>query len=229
MNRLMKMTMTLKERAGRILTLSRTIMFLIIYYSVGVVGLSLPVTHDLFAALLPFSLLLSLALLFHFHHPWKPSHSILFIVIALLGYLAEVVGVQTGLIFGSYQYHQVLGVALLDTPLMIGLNWLMLIYCVFMMVRQNLRLPVLPAILTGASLMVVYDVVMEPVAVYIGMWSWRDNIIPWQNYLAWFLISAFLLALLFLFRIQARNKVAGWLFVIQFSFFLALNIIIRFQ
>ena len=58
----------------------------------------------------------------------KPKQMLAFFLIFLLGFVVEVVGVQTGLIFGSYSYGATLGVKLFDTPLLIGLNWIFVSY-----------------------------------------------------------------------------------------------------
>ena len=73
-------------------------------------------------------------------------------------------------------------------------------------------------------MMVVYDIVLEPAAIALDMWSWGGPV-PMQNYIAWFFISFFLI--LFAERtgmVQKENKVAGPLFFIQMSFFIGLNI-----
>src|SRR6056297_2721763 len=42
---------------------------------------------------------------------------------ALIGTVAEAIGVQTGIIFGEYIYGSVLGPKIFDTPLMVGVMW----------------------------------------------------------------------------------------------------------
>ena len=49
------------------------------------------------------------------------------------------------------------------------------------------------SIILTALLMVVFDFVMEPAAVKLRYWTWQDGIIPLQNYIAWFLVSLFLM------------------------------------
>ena len=52
------------------------------------------------------------------------SSSLSFISIAFLwGLLAEIIGVQTGILFGSYAYGETLGLKIFGAPLVIGLNW----------------------------------------------------------------------------------------------------------
>jgi bisanhydrobacterioruberin hydratase len=224
------MTQTLEIRAwiNQKLSTRNTVAFLIIFYTVGVFGLGYTGTRDMFIRLMPLTILLSIALLFHFHTPWKPRHVALFALIAITGYLVEVAGVITGHVFGEYQYHHALGVQVFGTPLLIGVNWLMLTYCVYVIGRQHLNLSPVPTVLTGASLKLVYDYVMEPVAIRLDMWTWAGDDIPLQNYVAWFVISVVFLSLLHIFKIKFENKLAAWLFGIQFLFFLSLNITLRF-
>ncbi|TVR41077.1 MAG: carotenoid biosynthesis protein [Bacteroidia bacterium] len=200
--------------------------FFVIYYSVGVTGLTLTATRELFISLMPLSLLLSSAILLLFHRHWRKTHVIVFISIAIAGYLIEVLGVHTGQIFGSYSYGRALGFQIAGTPLLIGLNWLMLTYCVYAILEDTKLFWPIKA-LTASALMVLYDIAMEPVAIRLDMWSWGGPI-PLQNYQAWFIISMIFLTVMHLFRIQVKNRIAAWLFSIQFAFFILLNITLRF-
>lgn len=200
-------------------------MFLLIFYSVGVAGLAWSETRDIFITLMPYTLLLAMGLMFWVHKSWKPRHLFYFLLIVLLGFFVEVAGVLTGVVFGEYQYGKALGFKLWGTPPMIGLNWLMLIYAVYTMLRK-MQMHRLLQILLGASLMVAYDVVMEPVAISLDMWSWAGGGIPLQNYVAWFVISLVMLSVLHLAKLRYRNRVAPWLFFIQMGFFLILNLLV---
>ena len=197
-------------------------LFLVIFFGVGIFGLGLEVTREFFMELMPFSLLLGMGLMFWVHKSWKPRHFWIFLLIALLGFGVEIVGVLTGEVFGTYNYGRGLGFQLWGTPPMIGLNWLMLIYAVYVLLRKMPLHPVLQ-ILMGSGLMVAYDVVMEPVAMKLGMWNWAGGIIPLQNYIAWFVISLVMLSILHIAKLRFRNGVAPALFFIQMGFFLALN------
>ena len=195
----------------------------VIFFTVGAAGLSYQYTRDLFIWLMPFSLLLSMGLMFWMHDKWKTKHIIIFLIIVLMGFFVEVAGVLTGVVFGEYSYGRALGFKILGTPPLIGLNWLMLIYAVYL-IMNKLRLHVIFKILLGSSLMVVYDIIMEPVAINLDMWSWGAGTIPIQNYIAWFIISVVMLSIFYITRIKYRNKVAPWLFFIQMGFFLILNL-----
>jgi len=54
-----------------------------------------------------------------------------FILFYLFFFFIEVLGVKTGKIFGSYFYGKSLGFKIFETPVIIGLNWIFLIYLTF--------------------------------------------------------------------------------------------------
>jgi bisanhydrobacterioruberin hydratase len=201
------------------------IIFYFIFFSVGVAGLSFAATRPLFINLMPVSLILSAVLMFYVHQKWQLKHFIIFAAIASGGYLVEVAGVLTGIVFGEYSYGGALGVKLFNTPLMIGLNWLMLVYALYVFIRKTRWHPAIQTF-AASTLMVIYDVIMEPVAMQLDMWDWANGIIPLQNYIAWFVISVIMFSALHLFKIKYTNRVAPALFFIQMGFFLALRIFV---
>lgn len=112
--------------------------------------------------------------------------------VVVLSFFAEWLGVQTGWIFGDYRYENTLQPLLLGVPIAIGFAWLAMLLTTTA-VAQRLKLvrnrpSVVPALVV-ASLMVVFDAVMEPAAVYLRYWTWAGATIPLQNYVAWFILS----------------------------------------
>ena len=201
-----------------------TVAVISFYYLVGIIGLSLEITQPLFSALVPFTLLCSLFFLWLFHE--NPGRKIYIsgLVIFLLGFLVEAAGVNTGVIFGEYVYGRTLGFKLWETPLMIGVNWLLLIYSCWALTgifftNRYARY------LLGSALMVIYDTALEPVAIRLDMWSWPAGEIPLQNYLGWFLASLVMFIVLDLSNRVIKNKIAPALFIIQFIFFIVLRIV----
>jgi bisanhydrobacterioruberin hydratase len=199
--------------------------FLVIFFSVGVAGLAYKGTQDLFIRLMPFSLLLGVGLMFWVHKSWGVKQVLIFAIVGLLGFIVEIAGVLTGEVFGEYTYGRALGFKIYGTPPMIGINWLMLIYCVFI-IMQKFNIPVWIKLILGSALMVVYDLIMEPVAIQLDMWSWGGGMIPLQNYIAWFVISVVLLSIMYLSKVRFSNKVAPVLFFVQMGFFLLLNFLL---
>lgn len=202
------------------------ILILSILYLVGIVGLSLPIHPD-FVLLTPINLLFSLGVVLFFHSRWDRS-SLLFIPICFtIGYGAEVFGVQTGLLFGSYEYGPVLGPKVWETPLMIGVNWILLAYGSGMLINQILpKLSKVLKALLASLVMVGLDVFIEPVAIKYDFWQWEGRMTPpLQNFLGWWLV-AFIVLLFFTYLVKAqKNKVAIALLALQFVFFIVLNII----
>lgn len=198
--------------------------FLIIFYSVGILGFTLPATHELFQQLVPLNLMVSAILLFLYHPNWKLKHFMVMLAIAAAGFFAEMAGTQTGLIFGNYSYGPALGWQILSTPLLIGLNWLILVYMVFGLFPGFKHHPFFP--LLGAAVMVLFDYVMEPVAMATNMWNWEGGLVPFQNYLAWFIIASLMIWVLQRSKINTGNPLSSWLITIQFTFFLLLNFLL---
>jgi len=201
-------------------------LFFSVFYVVGLLLFILPNTRQLFVAITPYTLLLVFILVFYFHQKWDKKSILVFSFIGLASYLLEVVGVNTGQIFGDYAYGSGLGFKIAETPLIIGLNWLFLIYATQSIVSLRFRNPYLK-ILTGALLMVLYDIVIEFVAPEMRMWKFTGLYPPVQNYVSWFVASVFLHTLVTFSGINTNNKSARSLFVIQLAFFILLTIFIN--
>lgn len=204
------------------MTLSKNnlaIIYLSIIYLVGIVGILLPI-HPEFIRLTPLNLLVSLGTVLLFHPQWSRNTIIALSALFVLGFFAEVFGVNTGLLFGTYRYEEVLGWKIWGTPLMLGVNWMLLGYCSGVTVNQFL--PLLKWWQKGpiaAALMVFLDLFIEPVAIEYNFWEWPGNVVPLQNYLGWYLVSLPLLSLFAYLQGQIRNKVAIALLLMQLIFF----------
>jgi putative membrane protein len=73
-------------------------------------------------------------------------------------------------------------------------------------------------------MMVVYDLVLEQVAPDLDMWQWAGDVVPFRNYLSWFLVALVFQICGKLIRIRFTNRMAAVLLIIQFLFFLILVI-----
>ena len=205
------------------LTQAKVRQFIVVWYVVGLAGFLLPFSRGLFEALIPVSVLLNLFLLLRFHRPWNPLHVGAFLGVALLTIALEAIGTNTGLLFGSYAYGPSLGWQVFATPVLIGANWLVLLYGAVAIVRRFAVLQRWVPFSAGV-LMVLFDFVMEPVAMATGMWDWAGGVVPLKNYLMWFVISVLLAGVFELVRIQTLRPVAERLFWAQLVFFLVLNL-----
>jgi len=193
----------------------------------------------LFINLTPLNLLVSFALILYTHEKIN-LHFVVFIMLCFsVGFAGEWVGINTGKLFGAYSYGQVLGPVWQGVPWVIGINWFITMYCIgiaMSMLHRKLvsRQPTaasglgqkwlhISLIVDGAALAVLFDWIIEPVAVRLGFWQWKDGVIPSLNYWSWFGISLLLLLLFRLLRFDKHNLFAVHLLLIQLMFFLLLR------
>ena len=106
----------------------QAISIILIFHTVGLIGLILPFATQLFLHIVPFHLLLILAVITLNHKPIDTRFTFFFFTIFFLGFSAEWIGVHTRWLFGDYNYGNTLGLKLSGVPLIIGCNWFMLIY-----------------------------------------------------------------------------------------------------
>jgi uncharacterized membrane protein len=195
-------------------------------YLAGVIGLQIPALHQLFAQLTPLNLMTSLTLLLWFHADWRAEFAAYGLLAIVVGFGMEVIGVKTGLIFGQYAYGAGLGPKLLAVPPVIGLNWLMLSYCCGS-VCDRLPGTILAKAAGAATLMVLLDVFVEPVAVALDFWTWFGRPVPLQNYIVWWGLSFGLLLVWYSLPFRKDNPLAGWLLGLQFVFFILHSLLFR--
>jgi putative membrane protein len=140
----------------------------------------------------------------------------------VITFFLEALGTHSGWVFGPYTYGPTLGIKLLNVPVVIALNWLIVIVAALTLTR-SIRNPLLVSLVVGAAA-ALFDFVMEPVAISLDYWFWHTSKIPLQNYLAWFTI-AFLAALVFrLCGLKVGTRIPLIYVMVQFIFFLVLRI-----
>lgn len=172
-----------------------------------------------------FNLLLTFLLLL-ICHPGDKRKVLFFASLAyIIGFTAEVIGVQYGVLFGEYSYGKILGPKILGTPFMIGVNWSILVLSFGSVINQQLRNQnlYLKSVI-GATALTAFDFLIEPVATALGMWTWIDNAVPAQNYLGWFIVSFTMFYFFFKLKIARSNPLAALTILLMFVFFLTLNL-----
>ena len=200
-----------------------TRIFFVVFFSVGIIGLLIPETFPFFKKLIPVALLLTAAGILIFHERFNPKTLVAFAMVYLLSFVVELAGVNTGLIFGRYFYGESLGLKLWNTPLIIGINWLMLVYMTESVSKKWIpnRFVQVPF---AAALMVAYDVILEQVAPKLDMWHWINSEVPLKNYIAWFLLAIILLIIFRSLKVKTKSSLAPFLFLCQVLFFVILFI-----
>jgi bisanhydrobacterioruberin hydratase len=211
----------------------------IFFHAIGLIGI-LFFKHPFFINATPLNLLLSFALLIYTQPQKKFSFYSFVAIVIVVGIAVEVIGVNTGLLFGQYKYGKVLGIQLYHVPLIIGVNWFIVMYCCGISISTLLqkmisKLPnematakpkymqAISIIFDSATLAVFLDWLMEPVAVKLGYWQWLTPKIPMYNYICWFVVSIILLTVFHFCNFAKQNKFAIHLLMIQAMFFLLLR------
>ena len=210
----------------------------ILFHAVGLIGI-LFFDSKLIAATTPVNLALMFVLLLWTQKEKNTAFFIFTAVTICVGFFVEVIGVNTGKLFGNYEYGPVLGYKFQRVPLNIGINWFIIIYCCGISVHTLLMkainrisfetktppvaLKAMSVIIDGATLAVIFDWIMEPIAVKLNFWQWREGAIPFYNYLCWFVISNILLAVFHFCKFNKQNKFAIDLLLIQVMFFMLLR------
>lgn len=166
----------------------------------------------------PLNLLLGTALLF-LNLPINSLRKIAIWAVAFsLGMIVEIIGVQTGDIFGTYYYGENLGLKFMGVPFLIGVNWAVLSF-VTAAISSRLTKFFWRSILIGTCFMVGLDLLLEPLAGVFDFWHFEGGIVPIQNYVAWF-VTAF--SLQFLIRKTMdfdKSYFSTHLFLTQIIFF----------
>ena len=192
-------------------------------YIVGIIGHLFNPTRELMFWLTPVTLFISI--LFVFLSVVDNKQLLLWLIVTyLITLFLEIVGVKTGLIFGEYSYGNILGIKVFEVPLIIGLNWVIIIWGGILLSQKLTIGPFWIGISTGAFAL-LFDIILEPVAISFGYWSWEESIIPLQNYIAWFIIA---FAFSFYYskaNIKTNSSMPIHLFFVQLVFFFVLGFV----
>jgi putative membrane protein len=215
----------------------------VFFHSIGLIGL-LFFDKGFFLAATPFNLLLSFVLLVWSQDEKNISFFLFLLICIAAGISVEIIGTNSGILFGEYTYGNVLGFKIKNVPVLIGINWFIIIYCSGISIHTLLMkiinrvtadnpksTPVLKAVsvvVDGATLAVFFDWLMEPVAVKLGFWVWKgDGSIPLFNYICWFVVSLLLLTVFHFAKFNKQNKFAVNLLLVQMMFFLLLRTFLK--
>lgn len=190
--------------------------FLILIYLCGSVGMVLQPAF--FLPFTPLSLLLT-SFVYLLHQPFtEKSFFNAFIGVALLGFASEWIGVQTGAIFGEYQYGASLGPKIDGVPVLISLNWALLVSAGVQFAGRILIHPVFTPLL-ASTFITALDFLIEQSATPLGYWFFEGGMAGIHNYLGWFLVSCLAS---FLFQkplLKGQSKIAILILLLQVLFF----------
>lgn len=197
---------------------------LLFLYASGAVAHAVPTLRPLTLATTDlFILFFTVAILVLIYRRQHDARLWIWVVIAYAGtFVVEAVGTATGAIFGDYTYGATMRWQLADVPLVIALNWVVLILATNHVAAYLRR----GAVLTSAVaslLIAVYDFFIEPVAIKLDYWTWAGGAIPFRNYVAWAVVALVFSLPLNLLNIRYRSPVLPVYLVVQLLYFILLN------
>lgn len=133
---------------------------------------------------------------------------IFFVVSVVLSLSSELIGTGTGWPFGNYEYTSFLGYKVLDrVPFTIPLSWFYVGFTCYLIAntfaaRYTRRAWGLVAVLGGAYLLTVWDLVLDPAMAHddlaVRFWTWSETGgyfgMPLKNFAGWTLTAAVFMA-----------------------------------
>lgn len=137
----------------------------------------------------------------------------------IASFFIEYFGVKSGEIFGSYHYGEAMKFQIGHVPIVIALNWSILILASYSIANRYFKRS-FEKILAAPAIVTLFDYILEPVAMQLDYWQWDNATIPRQNYIAWFLIAWLFSLILHLFKIKVESPYLRFLLFAQTLFFL---------
>ena len=202
-------------------------LLLIVIFSLGLIGHGLEVSRKLMLSLTPLILVTaSVVVCYSFLKTGNRTSLVWCITTLIITYFAEIIGVTTGALFGRYHYGDILGFKVLGVPLLIGVNWMLVILGAITLTQYLTKNVLLVPLITGL-LAVAFDYILEPVAIKLGYWHWSGGTPPLKNYCTWFVLTFFTTLLYGELKVVVTTTLPRFYLVVQTVFFLSLQIVLK--
>ncbi|QSS97574.1 carotenoid biosynthesis protein [Psychroflexus sp. ALD_RP9] len=191
-----------------------------LFHISGIIGISLGY-KSWFMPKTSINLLVLLGIVILTYNLLNSKSFVLFFLVSIIGFFAEVLGVNYGWFFGDYKYGENLGVKLLGVPLLIGINW-----GILSLVTAKLASYITPKLslffqaFIGASLMLLLDFFMEASAPKFDFWRFDNSTVPLSNYIAWFAFAYIFNLTILHFKVLGNFKIALNIYIAQLIFFI---------
>lgn len=109
--------------------------------------------------------------------------------IFIVSFLAEYLGVKTGILFGNYSYSDELLLQINNVPIAIGFAWISTLLTSYSITIKTKITGLFSIAGINAFLMTLFDYFLEPAAIKLNYWQWNNVNVPIFNYATWFLLS----------------------------------------
>lgn len=150
----------------------------------GIFGIISTEHSEWFLEMTPINLMLIFIILLVNIEKLQPKLFLALSIPFFLGFITEGLGVNFGLIFGTYTYGENLGFKVFGVPLIICVNWAILTAASADVAKYFSRNRIITALI-GAALMTGLDFIIEVSAPRFDFWEFKNGIVPLQNYLGW--------------------------------------------
>lgn len=143
-------------------------------------------------------------------------------IATVIGYVTEMIGVQTGLLFGDYSYNSVLGVKFFNLPLMIGPMWALVMLSIWSILKPVsgwIKIPLAGLLATA------YDIVLEHFATRFNLWNW-DGSIPLFNYISWFFVASLIAACYYFLQLHVPKRPIAYIILLGHLIFFTATVLI---
>lgn len=151
---------------------------------------------------------------------------VLFLVAFTVGLVSEMIGVNSGLLFGEYRYGTILGLALFGVPIIIGITWAFVTIAAWQLVSFS-TFGNGAKIVLAAGVIVLFDLLLEQFATAFGLWQWAGGVIPLKNYITWLVVSGVLLSIYAKWAQQKQPSLYGAIALPMLAIFFWFMLLVR--
>lgn len=188
------------------------VVLLMIIYMTSLVGFTTEHQQAWYLYYTPYFILLNAVLLLLYQKEWRKSTLYFGVSAIILGFLVEVLAVQTGSLYGSYHFGETFGLPLLAVPLVMPVYWLVNALSTACLVNKlPLKNPWLLSTL-GALLMVLLTGIIHQVAPKLDFWSISSPNGFIRLSLVWFFLGFALQYLFIRLKVSSKNPMAVYVY-----------------
>ncbi|MDG2397057.1 MAG: carotenoid biosynthesis protein [Flavobacteriaceae bacterium] len=203
----------------KINTLNISLSTIWLFHLSGIIGI-LYLNSSWFVSVTPLILTINFILLVL--NSWKTKNFLKILILSFsLGFISELLGVNYGLIFGNYSYGELMGYKFFGVPILIGTNWTILLVCSASIAKEFSEKFWLKFFF-GIGLMLLLDLLIEPIAPILDYWKFEGGIPTFKNYIGWFVVSFPLHFFFHYWKVNINSYFTYHLFLLQLLFFMIL-------
>ena len=174
---------------------------------------------EFFLTFTPYAILMSFILIFINSKINQKGFITSIVIIAIFGFIIEYLGANYGILFGAYSYGENLGLKVGNVPLIMAINWILLIIITGNFSEKVFKNSLASRVIFGSLLMVILDFFIEVSAPKLDYWEFDKHPVPLSNYIWWFLFSVIFHLIYQVYVKEKEYNLSQNILVIHFLFF----------